>query len=405
LNNKPKQKKNNIVKNNLTKEEKEIISNIFTEKYYEVTFFNGIPYVSHLILELFDNTGILNLLKYSYVSVDEIITRLNFIPKAKFTLSWMLSFLNQYNFLKKAENSSIAQYHYDNACHIDPKKFVRPSELDEKIIPSCNLMEYAIREYPKFFKGSKTGFEIIFASNKIVLWNEYFSNDNSGYSVYNSLGAFGILKWLLQKNKIKLLELGGGTGSASSLLIDKLKQRNMLDKIEEYIFSDISPFFLRLGNIAIMNHAPQDFKYTIKKLDFNKPLVEQGIKENEIDIVYGVNALHAAKNIIITLREIYKIIKPGGLLIISECIRANPTDTLVQEIIFNLLEDYFNVEIDPYLRTTPGFLPYEQWDKIFRNSGFNNIEIILNTEGSYLENNSRIYPKLAAVIKGVKDLN
>jgi len=393
-------------KNALSLEEKRIISNIFTEKYYKVTFFNGVPYVSHLVLDLFNKTGILGLLKKTYISADEIIVKLNFVPKAKFALEWMLLFLNQHNFLKKIENNGVPQYYYESRCNIEPQKFfTKIVKLDEGIIPSCNLIEYVIRECPNFFKGLKSGFEIVFASNKMALWRDYFSNNNSGYRVYNSLGAFGVLKWFLQKNKIKLLELGGGMGSASSLLIDELKQKNMLCRIGEYIFSDISPLFLRLGNIAVMNHAPQDFQYTLKKIDFNTPLVEQDIKENDIDIVYGVNALHIAKNLIKTSKEIYKVIKPGGLLIISESVRTNPTDTLIQEIIFNLLDDYSNVELEPCLRTTPGFLPYEQWRKIFKTAGFKNIEIILNTDGLNFDNNSRIYPKLAAVIKGVKGVN
>jgi SAM-dependent methyltransferase len=391
------------LRNTLYKDENKIISNIFSEKYYEVTFFNGIPYVSHLLLELLNKEEILPLLKKTYISADEIISIFNFIPKAKFALEWILSFLYQHKYLNKAEHNGVKQYNYDNTSDIEPNKILmKLLEIDNNIAPSCNLMEYVIKEYPNFLKGYKTGFEIIFSSNKMVLWNDYFSNNNSGYSVYNHLGALGVIKWLPKKNKIKLLELGGGTGSSSEILISKLKERHVISNIEEYIFSDISPVFLRAGNIAIMKNAPQDFQYSLKTIDFNKPLIKQGIKTNDLDIVYGVNTLHVAKNLTRTLREIHNVIKPGGLIIISECVRDNPTDFLVQEIIFNLLDDYSNVEIDPWLRTTPGFLPYIQWLEIFRVSGFINMEIILNTDGLLVKGKPKIYPKLAAVIKGVK---
>jgi SAM-dependent methyltransferase len=341
------------LRNTLYKDENKIISNIFSEKYYEVTFFNGIPYVSHLLLELLNKEEILPLLKKTYISADEIISIFNFIPKAKFALEWILSFLYQHKYLNKAEHNGVKQYNYDNTSDIEPNKILmKLLEIDNNIAPSCNLMEYVIKEYPNFLKGYKTGFEIIFSSNKMVLWNDYFSNNNSN--------------------------------------------------IEEYIFSDISPVFLRAGNIAIMKNAPQDFQYSLKTIDFNKPLIKQGIKTNDLDIVYGVNTLHVAKNLTRTLREIHNVIKPGGLIIISECVRDNPTDFLVQEIIFNLLDDYSNVEIDPWLRTTPGFLPYIQWLEIFRVSGFINMEIILNTDGLLVKGKPKIYPKLAAVIKGVK---
>lgn len=388
---------------NLCQEEKEIISNIFTKTFYEITYFNGIPYVSHLLLKLLDNSGILNLLKRSDFSADAIISELNFASQSKYSLEWILSFLHQYNYIQQVENSDVKQYHYDSPFLIEPEKLYRKIlEIDKTIDPSCIFMDYVIKEYSNFLKGYKTGFEIVFSSNKMVFWSNYFSNNNSGYTVYNQLGAFGVTKWLDNKSKIKILELGGGTGSASELLIFYLKERSMIGNIKEYTFSDISPFFLRSGNIAIMKHAPQDFQYTLKLLDFNSPLIEQGIKKNDFEVVYGVNTLHVAKNLLRSLREIHKIIKPGGLIIIAESIRDHQNDLLVQEIIFNLLDDYTNVEIDPYLRTTPGFLPYAQWPKILRASGFSDIEIILNTDGLIFEKKPNVYPKLAAVIKGVK---
>ncbi len=389
----------------ISKEDRVEISKIFTERFYKVVYFLGIQYVSGLILSLFKETGILPLLENNIISSEEIISKLNFIPNAKFQLEWMLVFLSKYNFLKVVELESIKKYHLGNHYEIDYKKvFNDLIEIDKNIISSCNLMEYVIKEYSHFFKGTKIGFEIIFAKDKMNLWNEYFSNNNSGYVVYNSFGAFGILKWLLNKGGIKFLELGGGSGSATSLLIERLRTANILNKIDEYIFSDISPVFLRLGNRAIMSKVQDNFKYELKKIDFNKPIIEQGIEENYIDVVYGVNTLHIAKDLMKTLKEIFKIIKRGGMLVISECVRADTGDVLLQELIFNLLDDYKNVNLDTDIRTTPGFLPYKQWIKLFEYAGFKNIEIMLNTDGmSHPSDTANKYPILSAVIKGVKD--
>lgn len=391
------------LKNNLSLEEREAIANIFTKEYYELTYFNGITYVSHLILQLFKNTGILGLLKNKYASSDEIIAEFNFTPKAKYALEWMLSFLNQGGFLRKLENKDGKRYYYDKTDNIDLQALRQKTiERDEKIIPSAKLMEYVISEYPNFFNGQKRGFEIIFATDKMMLWNEYFSNDNSGYSVYNSLGTLGVLKWSLNRNNIRLLEVGGGTGGASSSLIDKLKDRKLLSRISEYIFSDVSPVFLRIGNRAIMSRVGDEFQYSLKRLDFDKPIVEQGIKENEIDIVYAVNSLHVAKNLVSSLKNIHQVIKPGGMIILSECCRLNETYLLFQEFIFNLLDNYVDVDLDNNLRPTPGFLDYEHWRSNLGVAGFKNIEAIFNTDGSYPADLNTKVDISAAVIKGEK---
>ncbi|MDD2654894.1 MAG: class I SAM-dependent methyltransferase, partial [Candidatus Omnitrophica bacterium] len=286
----------------ITNSEKEMIANIFTKKYYEVAYFLGIPYTSFLILELFNKNGVSNILKTKYVTSEEIIASTGFSSTAKYALEWMLSFLSQSGLLKKTNVRGIPEYYYDGQENIDSRSFYKKIiEVDREVIPSCNLMEYVISEYDNFFKGIKKGIEILFANDKIYLWNDYFNNNNSGYRVYNSFGAFGVAKWISNKKNITILEVGGGTGSATSFLLEKLKETNKLSIVDEYIFSDISPIFLRMGNKVIMSIVPDDFQYSLKKLDFDKPIIEQGFKENEFDVVYGVNSLHVAKNLATSL--------------------------------------------------------------------------------------------------------
>jgi SAM-dependent methyltransferase len=347
--------------------------------------------------------GILRLLKSQYSSCGQIMAQFNFVPRAKYALSWMLDFLDQNGFLKKLQNTGEKKYYYDGSGSIDPKILLKEAtELDKKIMLSVNLMNYVISQYPNFFSGSKNGLEILFSGDKAVLWNDYFSNDNSGYSVYNSLGALGVLKWALQRKNIKFLEVGAGTGGASSALIDKLKSKNLLHAIGEYILSDISPIFLRLANRAIMNKVGDDFQYALKKLDFNRPLTEQGIAENGIDVVYGVNTLHVAKNLVSALKNIYQVIKPGGAVILSEYCRPNQNYLLLQEFIFCLLDNYVEVELDDNLRPVPGFLDYPHWKLNLEAAGFKKVQAIFNTDGNYPPDLRTKVNIIAAVIKGEK---
>jgi SAM-dependent methyltransferase len=390
------------LKINLSSAEKETIAEIFSETYY-TTYFNGVTYVAHLLLRVLEDLGVLGRLKNKNCSCDEIIRECNLNPNTKFVLDWTLSFLSQGGYLKKSPEKSGARYSFEKVEPVDLQAlFDRTMELDSKILPSARLMEYVASEYGNFFKGTKKGFEILFAQDKMALWNEYFSNDNSGYRPYNALGALGVLKWALNKSNIRFLEVGGGTAGASAALIDLLKEKGLLSNISEYIFSDVSPAFLRLGNRAIMSRVADDFQYSLMRIDFDKPLVDQKIKEDSVDVAYGVNALHVAKDLVGSLRHIHRVLKPGGMIILSESCRPNADYLLSQEIIFNLLDNYVNVDLDQDLRPNPGFLDGEHWRCNLEAAGFRNVEAIFNTDGSYPPGLSSKIDILAVVIKGEK---
>lgn len=396
----------NTLSRSLNKEEQLQISAIFNENYYRVIYFKGVPYVSSLIFGIIEKIGIIDFLSSKARSVEEVMQKFSFVEQTKLPFEWLLRFLHNNSFLELDNSKSINKYFYNKKVAIDSKIYYEEIvKLDKNIIPSCRLMEYVATEYPKFLRGEKTGFDIIFAKNKMNLWLEYFSNDNSGYAVYNSFGAFEACRWFpLNKEAIRIIEIGGGTGNAAALLLKKIIEKGYDIRLAEYIFTDISPIFLRIGNKLMMEKIPEfDFdKILLKKLDFNKSFVEQKFCENDIDIVYGVNALHVATDLLSSLKHIIEIIKPGGKLIISESVRENNDDLLVQEIIFNMLDDFLNVKTDPRLRPTLGFITASQWGKLFTEAGFKNIEIITNSDIELTQEKCRSIPKLAAVIKGEK---
>jgi SAM-dependent methyltransferase len=131
-------------------------------------------------------------------------------------------------------------------------------------------------------------------------------------------------------------------------------------------------------------------------------LTEQGIAENGIDVVYGVNTLHVAKNLVSALKNIYQVIKPGGAVILSEYCRPNQNYLLLQEFIFCLLDNYVEVELDDNLRPVPGFLDYPHWKLNLEAAGFKKVQAIFNTDGNYPPDLRTKVNIIAAVIKGEK---
>jgi SAM-dependent methyltransferase len=354
---------------------------LFNTRYYKSYNLTS-RYVTQLIYSLFNKVKINILLASGYFSAEEILLKNNFHQQALKPLEWMLRYLANNKILDKTTKQDRSFFKLS----IRPQ-FLSNRELeaiilkhDKRLLPSCELLDYVSQEYPNFFYGRKSGVDILFCSLKSHLWRNYFNNIHSGYSVYNHFGAYGFFLWTKHIKRYNCLELGCGTGGATLALLDSLFKECQSGRIKKYILTDISPIFLRQANQLLMHKFPDFDNFILKRLDFNKPFLSQGFLPRSIDIVYSVNALHVADDLLFTLSEIKKILRKGGLLIMAEFIRSDEDGTPHPEFIFNLLDSYRMVKIDNKLRKTAGFLTCEAWKKILEKTGYTNIEIILNSD-------------------------
>ena len=378
------------------------ISNIFDEEYYKTVYELGFEYLAQLILRMLIGCGFGDESIPEFFSAKELIRILHLSPKSRYPLDWILRYLanSDYLYAEKRKND----YYFKKK----KKNFIPNPEKLRKLIlqtskdmkSSCDFMEYVCKHYVEFLKGDLTGEELLFVKNKMICWNEYFNNSNKGYAVYNQLGSLGLRKWFPQeRDEISFLEIGVGTGSATVMLLQELIAEKLTANIVRYIISDISPMFVRLAKKNIKESILSDMPIETMRVDLNQSLSEKSSMLNEIDVIYGVNSLHVAYDIMATTKEIFRILRPGGLLVISECIRESKESVLIQELILNVLESYIDVKIDDYYRTTPGFLTKAEWIRIFEKTGFEDIECITNID---VDTKERHYPEHALVIKGKK---
>lgn len=386
----------------ITEEDRKEIAQIFTNQYNELCSLSK-EYVLLLIVGILKKSNIYPLIESTFVSVKKILQDLDFIPKAKIPIFWMLSYLEERGFLEVKQVDNIAHFKISkNFPTLNPDKIIsRMLKIDRNVLPSNLLLEKAARGYLDFFQGNKTAIDILFASDKMKLWTEYFNNKNSGYFVYNSFATLGLLKWFPDKTNIKIFEIGGGTGSATVFFLNEISNRGLINKIEKYVFSDISPIMLREGNKAIMEELRDDRMVQLKTLDFNKSFLSQNIKPDTFDVIFGVNSIHAANDLVESLENIYSVLKPGGLLILSECVRPRKNGLLFQELIFNLLDDYRDMELSE-LRPMPGFLDVKSWERILKKTSFKNIELLTNVDYDSKRNSLYDEQVFAMIIKGEK---
>ena len=318
-------------------------------------------------------------------TVEDALARKGYVPRAAVALRWMLSKLSQEGFFAPEGEG--------NALRFVARTPLPPGESGAKeralaispaAAPAFTVVEELSANIVDYFRGAKTGEEILFSPARLTLWFDYFNNENLLYAVNNRLGAEAVSRTLARTHPSVLLELGGGAGSAALALLEHLSAEGRLGAISRYLFTEPVPTFLRRGERALKQRFPE-VPLECRKLDMNVSLSGQGIAPESVDLVYAVNTIHVAHDLEATLSGIFEVVKPGGAVVFSECVRPFPGQPIYVEFIFNFLENFVHVVTDPEIRPTHGFLTPANWRAALTRCGFERVELIPDVDKLAIE--------------------
>jgi SAM-dependent methyltransferase len=221
-----------------------------------------------------------------------------------------------------------------------------------------------------FFTEGKAGEGLLFDLALFPLWLTYFRNENLGYFPNNLLTLLALREDLPEAALV--LELGAGAGSFAQLVAARGAEEGWLHRIADYRFTDVAPTFLRRAQRDLKTLAP-GLPLSFQAMDLNRPLGDQGVQAASLDIIVGINVLHVAQNLAATLRDLQSRLKPGGRLVIGECLKPHLDAPLYLEFFFNFIQSFTEVTLDPRWRPRHGFLTPEAWDEALRHAGFEEV--------------------------------
>ncbi|KAK9793601.1 hypothetical protein SCARD494_06185 [Seiridium cardinale] len=175
-----------------------------------------------------------------------------------------------------------------------------------------------------------------------------------------------------KQSDLNIIEVGAGTGSTTSILMDALCQQGThrgSPRFNRYDFTDISPAFFAK---AQERYTQQGNRMKYRILDLERDPDEQGFEPHSYDVVIAVSVLHATRNIDQTLNNIKKLLKPGGQLLLSE-----PTNLQMASIPFfsGVLQGWW-LSSESY-RTMGPLLSKPQWNDALKRCGFDGLKITL----------------------------
>jgi SAM-dependent methyltransferase len=358
---------------------KEFPPAIFSERLYQ-----SIELMERYSIELaVDLLGQLNLAEQlgAWRSADELCSVLGFQPSFKLPLHWILTRLLETGCVEVQSDSGARSYRLRKSPWQADLKRLRALALniDPGNAATLDLLDHAASLYGIVASGENSGDQTLLGPQGVPLWLNYFHNDNPTYAVNNWVGAVAAVDRLSSRPALRILEIGAGTGSATEILLKLLDERELLPRLERYVVTEPNAYFRRCNQRKLTAQYPNlPLEWTT--LDLDLPWGAQRIAPGEFDLVYAVNVMHIARNLLFSLNEARLALAADGWLVIGECVRPYNNQPMYPELMFQILDSFTNVETDPEIRPNPGILTAEPWRRAFSRAGFPRPEIAPDTE-------------------------
>jgi acyl transferase domain-containing protein/ubiquinone/menaquinone biosynthesis C-methylase UbiE len=203
---------------------------------------------------------------------------------------------------------------------------------------SSNWVEDSVEEKKRLFDAvvsssvngeavCRLGPQIVAILRREVTPLELLMEDKLLYKYYRNALKFDranfqlckIISHLVHKNpRVKILEIGAGTGGTTRPLLDVIgngKKSGFGPLASEYHFTDVSSGFFADAQDQFGDWSDI---LTYRKLDIEVDPAKQGFECGSYDIIIACQVLHATKRMETTMANVRRLLKPGGKLLLLE---------------------------------------------------------------------------------------
>lgn len=224
----------------------------------------------------------------------------------------------------------------------------------------------AVHENEELQTKSKNGISIKDIHKESVLRGEKYKQ-----IIYAIIRAMGV------PEDSVCADLGSGTGTCAALVSQLPNVKNVYAvEVSEQSVVQVMP--------AVFDYFKASKEKIIKVVgDFNRLELE----DSSLDFAIEMGSFHHSEDIARTIAECYRVLKPGGFLLSIERARPNFTTEakkikLLDKQLSNQMKSKYGIpQQNNYTRRMWGEheYTYRDWDKLFRNGGFTNKMVLVNS--------------------------
>ncbi|KAK8038627.1 Polyketide synthase-nonribosomal peptide synthetase [Apiospora rasikravindrae] len=166
-----------------------------------------------------------------------------------------------------------------------------------------------------------------------------------------------------------ILEIGAGTGGATKQVFAEIGR-----SFSSYTFTDISSGFFDSAQQIFASRADN---MTYKVLDISKDIRQQGYKEYSYDLIIASAVLHATPSLHDTLRNVRRLLRPGGFLVVLE---IQPSEIARMGTIFGALPGWWLGAEEG--RILSPCVNVADWDNLLHATGFSGCDAVAPNRNS-----------------------
>lgn len=212
--------------------------------------------------------------------------------------------------------------------------------------------------------GETDPMQLLFPGGSLAK-TERLYQESAGLRMFNSLVREAVAAASAAvgpDRKLRILELGAGTGAATSYILPVLRPEQT-----EYVFTDVSKAFLGAAHEKFRDYGFLEYRL----FDAGSSPAEQGFREGEFDIVIAANVIHATPDLRTTLGNIREVLAPNGLVVLLE----GTVPQRFGDLTVGLTPGWWSFT-DVDLRPSYALLTAPQWKDLFIDCGFASVAAV-----------------------------
>lgn len=257
-----------------------------------------------------------------------------------------------------------AQYRDNAVSREDAWAMWQAQKLAGHSLAQMELAETALKALPEILTGRRRATDVLFPDGRQTLVEAVYKENAVAARFSRTVAeaaAQVVADWKPARGKMRILEIGAGTGGTSEPVFEALRAH--ADRIAEYLYTDVSRAFLIHAERSYADKIPG---LTTALFDVEKPLEDQQVEPGCYDLVIAANVLHATADIQRTLAWVRETMAPGGVLLMNETSKP----TFFTHVTFGLLEGWWRfTDPDRRIPGTPSLTP-ASWRSVLEQTGF-----------------------------------